>query len=174
MFFPFAYMLLWQIILSVVKQITSLSEYTRGQCLLQQVVIPNRIFVSDPVIDSSCPAPQIRVHLQHLGHPIANEDLYIKGPPPFRQPDGSTQVTVEQFAGANGAEEMDSDPTAEDGKLRPACVGVGNERESSGVPAVQPPQQEQQRWSASVLEGGAVGGADLDPMCTQCPQIPAG
>ncbi|CAM6088595.1 unnamed protein product [Calypogeia fissa] len=41
---------------------------------------------------------QIRVHLQHLGHPIANDDLYLQADPPKRSREGCNADTAAKSA----------------------------------------------------------------------------
>ncbi|KAL2643993.1 hypothetical protein R1flu_011580 [Riccia fluitans] len=41
---------------------------------------------------------QIRVHLQHLGHPIANDNLYLQACPPKRTREGTTADTAAKIA----------------------------------------------------------------------------
>ena len=120
------------------------------------------------------------MHLQHLGHPIANDDLYINGPPPFRQPDESARPLAElsTCAGGSDSEGMDSARSATDGNLRPACVGdLEDERMILSVSGrhqqQQKERQQQQQQSTSILEDCAAGGVDPDPMCTQCPRLAA-
>ncbi|KAL3697118.1 hypothetical protein R1sor_011194 [Riccia sorocarpa] len=57
---------------------------------------------------------QIRVHLQHLGHPIANDNLYLQASPPKRSRGGTTADTAAKVARSvskdKTTDEMDSPP----------------------------------------------------------------
>ncbi|KAI5076684.1 hypothetical protein GOP47_0008749 [Adiantum capillus-veneris] len=123
---------------------------------------------------------QIRVHLQHLGHPIANDDLYASHNPPKRTETGTNaeraarlEVTTAPSESSLKRRRISEDSLSTVKEDSSHCVSMAEDRLSSddNVEDAEESALSQKAKPDNVFMAGNEVNFVVDSLCTHCPNL---